>query len=69
MSERLLTAAQLADRLQLRESTVKLWGRKGRIPRIVLACNTIRYRMKDVVNTLIEADRGREADRRGQSEQ
>ena len=58
--QRLMTAAQVAERLELRPSTIKRWGRQGRIPRIPLASNTIRYRMKDVIAALVA--RAREAE-------
>jgi predicted site-specific integrase-resolvase len=60
----LLSAAQVAERLELQPSTIKSWGREGRIPCIVLACNTIRYRMKDVIDALVARAREQEERRR-----
>ena len=62
--QRLLTAQQVAGRMDLAASTIKRWGREGRIPRIPLACNTIRYRMKDVIDALVARARQEEERRR-----
>ena len=57
MAERLMTAFQLADHLRVEEGTVKKWARQGKIPRVKLGYNCIRYRMSSVVKALVAADR------------
>ncbi len=57
MAERLMTASQLADHLQVEEETIKRWARRGRIPRVKLGYNCIRYRYSSVVRALVAADR------------
>ena len=40
--EKLLTAEEIADALQVRPSTVRLWARRGWIPRIRLSPKVVR---------------------------
>ncbi len=58
---RLLRADQLAARLGLRPSTIKRWGRRGKIPRLVIAYNTVRFVWGDVVKALRKADEAERA--------
>lgn len=58
MAEKLMTALQLANYLQVEEETVKRWGRAGKIPRVKLSYNTIRYRASAVVRALVAAEQG-----------
>ena len=53
---RLLTADQLAARLDLQPSTIKRWGRVGKIPRLVVGYNLVRYIWSDVLRALRQAD-------------
>jgi excisionase family DNA binding protein len=39
----LLTADQLAERLQLRTRTVQAWARQGRIPTVKLSAKVVRF--------------------------
>ena len=54
----LLTAAQVAERLQIKTETILVWYRKGRIPGHRLSHRTLRFRFADVF-TALEADRSR----------
>ncbi len=50
--EKLLTAEEIADALQVRPSTVRLWARRGWIPRIRLSPKVVRYDLDAVVDAL-----------------
>jgi predicted site-specific integrase-resolvase len=52
MSELLLTAEQVAERLQVPPSTIKYWARIGRIPRAVSSKTVQRFVFDDVVAAL-----------------
>jgi excisionase family DNA binding protein len=52
MSEQLLTALQLAERLHVRERTVQAWARKGRIPTVRLSSKVIRFDWQSVLAAL-----------------
>ena len=52
MRESLLTAAQLAERLQVRPSTVRLWARTGKIPEHRLSAKVRRYDLAEVLSSL-----------------
>ena len=47
--EPLLTAEELAAKLQVSKATVDKLGREGTIPRIVFSAKVIRYRLSEVV--------------------
>ena len=51
MSE-LLTAAEVAERLRVKPSTVSGWAREGRIPSVRLGPKTIRFDGDAVVDAL-----------------
>ena len=48
----LLTADELADRLQIKPNTVRVWGRRGLIPRVQLSPKVIRYELTAVVRAI-----------------
>jgi excisionase family DNA binding protein len=49
---RLLTAAELAERLKVKPDTVRLWARQGKIPARKLSHKILRFNLADVVATL-----------------
>lgn len=52
MPKRILTAHELADRLDLKESTIRKWGKSGLIPWIKPTPKVIRFDVGDVVAAL-----------------
>ena len=48
----LLTAAQLAERLQVRPSTVREWAKTGRIPEIWISAKVRRFDPTEVESAL-----------------
>jgi excisionase family DNA binding protein len=48
----LLTAAELADRLRVKPSTVLDWHRSGRIPSRRLSPKVLRFNLHDVVRAM-----------------
>ena len=60
----LLTAAELADRLRVRPSTILDWQRSGRIPSIRLSHKVLRFNWAEVLAALNrpQTARGREGD-------
>jgi excisionase family DNA binding protein len=54
MSERLLTARELADRLGVSAETVLRWTRRGELPAIKLPGGAIRYHPDDLADWLAE---------------
>lgn len=52
MSAQLLTTDELANRLDLRPSTVASWGREGKLPRLVISRSVVRYVWSDVLRSL-----------------
>ena len=57
----LLTAEELAERLRVRPSTIRLWAREGLIPVVKIGAKILRFDLGDVLGAL----KGREAtDRR-----
>jgi excisionase family DNA binding protein len=50
----LLTANQLAERLQIRPRTVQAWARKGRIPTVKLSAKVVRFDWEAVVASLCD---------------
>jgi len=55
----LLTAEEVADRLQVRPSTIRRWAREGRIPKVRLTPKVVRYELAAVVKAMSE---GRESE-------
>ena len=55
----LLTADELADRLQVRPSTIRRWAREGRIPTVRLTPKVVRYDLAAVVEA-VQTDDGRQ---------
>jgi excisionase family DNA binding protein len=51
-SEDLLTAAELAERLRIKPSTILMWHRSGRIPSVRLSHKVLRFSLPDVVAAL-----------------
>jgi len=52
MKIELLTADELASRLQVRPSTVRRWTREGRIPTVRLSQKVVRYDLVAVVSAI-----------------
>jgi excisionase family DNA binding protein len=48
----LLTADELAGRLQVRPSTIRRWAREGRIPTVRLSPKVLRYNLGAVVQAM-----------------
>lgn len=48
-----MTGREVADRLCISESTVRLWAKQGVLPSVRISARTIRYRHADV-EALIE---------------
>lgn len=63
-----LTARQLADVLQVSETTVRRLARAGRIPSVRLTSRILRFRLKQVINAL-ENESGDATKRRRQNSQ
>lgn len=55
--QELLTAGQLADRLQVSPDTIRSWARSGRIPEIRVSHKVRRFDPSDVQNALRDASR------------
>ena len=55
MSDELLTAAELADRLKVKPDTVRVWVRSGKIPTRKLSHKVIRFSLPEVVAALESA--------------
>ncbi|MFH1418772.1 MAG: helix-turn-helix domain-containing protein [Planctomycetota bacterium] len=51
-AKELLTAKELAERLRVRPETVRVWSRRGLIPRVQLSPKVIRYDLTAVVDAL-----------------
>lgn len=61
MSDDLLTAGELAERLKVKPATIRQWSRSGRIPSRRLSHKVIRYCFSDVVAALEATSKGRAA--------
>jgi excisionase family DNA binding protein len=63
---RLLTAAEVADLLRLRESTIKRWSRLGCIPSVRITRKVVRFSLDAVIASLrtrpLEQDDRRRSD-------
>lgn len=57
----LLTAAELAKRLQVTPDTVREWTRRGTIPRLRLSAKVIRYDLRRVLEALATREGGARA--------
>lgn len=55
MSNKLVTAEEIAQELNVSPSTVTEWGRQGKIPRVKISRKIIRY---DKDNTLLVLSQG-----------
>ena len=55
MSDEMLTAAELADRLKVKPDTVRVWARSGKIPARKLSHKVIRFSLPEVVAALESA--------------
>jgi len=53
MGVKLLTAAELAERLRVKPDTVRDWARRGLIPSVKLGHKTIRYQLTAVVEAMV----------------
>ena len=58
MSDFLLTAKELADRLRVKPTTIREWTRRGIIPAIRLSPKVVRFDFEEVKNAV--QDRGNE---------
>jgi excisionase family DNA binding protein len=56
--DELLTASELAERLQIKPSTVLDWQRTGRIPSLRLSHKVLRFNLGDVVTALKRSNAG-----------
>lgn len=52
MTEDLLTANELAERLRLRPRTIREWARRGLIPAIRLSPKVVRYELAAVLEAM-----------------
>ncbi len=57
----LLTAEQIARRLQVRPSTVKAWAKSGRIPEHRLSAKVRRYDLSEVLEAVQRREEPRHA--------
>lgn len=57
-----LTARQLADHLQVSETTIRRLRRTGRIPAVVLTDRLVRFNLKDVQRALARSAAARAKD-------
>ena len=48
----LLTPEELANRLKVRPSTIRQWGREGLIPVVKIGAKILRFDLADVLDTL-----------------
>lgn len=55
MSNKLVTAEEIAQELNVSPSTITEWGRQGKIPRVKISPKVIRY---DKENTLLVLSQG-----------
>ena len=56
MTDDLLTADELAKRLRVQPSTVKIWARMGRIPAVRVLPKVVRFDLDEVVRAIRERD-------------
>jgi len=59
----LLTASELAGRLQIRPRTVQSWARQGRIPTVRLSAKVVRFDWRAVLTALGDQAKHREVSR------
>jgi excisionase family DNA binding protein len=52
MAQEILTANELADRLQLKPGTVRSWAREGRIPALRPTPKVLRFELQRVLEAL-----------------
>jgi len=50
--DELMTADEVAGTLKVGAQTVRKWARQGRIPSLTLSKKAVRFRMKDVMDSL-----------------
>lgn len=53
----LLTADELAGRLQVRPSTIRRWAQKGRIPTVRLTSKVVRYDLAAVIRAMSDGQK------------
>jgi len=58
MGEKLMTAEEIAEGLNVSPSTVKEWGREGKIPRVKVSHKIIRYDPEAVQSALLKMASG-----------
>ena len=51
-SNELVTAEELADRLRVRPSTIRMWSREGLIPVVRVGAKVVRFDYADVIQVL-----------------
>ena len=54
MSTELLTAEEIAEKLKITPSTITMWGRQRKIPRVKVSHKIIRYDLEAVQNALLK---------------
>jgi excisionase family DNA binding protein len=52
MTDQLLTAEEVADRLRVKPDTIVVWARQGRIPARRLSRKVIRFSLSEVIESL-----------------
>lgn len=54
MIQELLTTREIARRLQLSATTIRVWAREGRIPAVRVSTNRLRFEWEAVLRALQE---------------
>ena len=54
----LLTAGELARHLRVRPSTIRLWARNGRIPKVQVSPKVVRFELPAVLAVARRRERG-----------
>ncbi len=61
----LLTADELANRLHVKPDTVRVWARRGLIPRVQLSPKVIRFELPAAVSALKQRQTARRVQQEG----